>query len=150
MRAKWKKKRMRRLKRKRRKMRQRSNLKQNEDLVAVELRHIEHLSTESNGVPLEEGEGKRELVAMDLFGSGGAFQGSAEVDLEFRVPDGWERPREGVVHPADSPITPPSPLASLDSSAKRRLKGNLESEASPEIIGCSACLLYVLVSPAAT
>ncbi|XP_074560016.1 uncharacterized protein LOC141816082 [Curcuma longa] len=38
----------------------------------------------------EEGEGKRELVTRDLLGEG-AVHGSTEVDLELRVPDGWER-----------------------------------------------------------
>ncbi|KAG6500868.1 hypothetical protein ZIOFF_040726 [Zingiber officinale] len=39
----------------------------------------------------EEGEGKRELVTRDLLGGGGVSLKSAEVDLELRVPDGWER-----------------------------------------------------------
>lgn len=39
----------------------------------------------------EEGEQKRELVTRDLLGGGGAVLGSAEVDLELRVPAGWER-----------------------------------------------------------
>lgn len=39
----------------------------------------------------EEEEGKRELVTRDLLGGGEASRGSAEVDLELTVPDGWER-----------------------------------------------------------
>ncbi|WOL12255.1 hypothetical protein Cni_G21021 [Canna indica] len=39
----------------------------------------------------EEGEGKRDLVTRDLLGGGGTVPGSAEVDLEYRVPAGWER-----------------------------------------------------------
>ncbi|RWV98109.1 hypothetical protein BHE74_00018989 [Ensete ventricosum] len=39
----------------------------------------------------EEGEQKRELVTRDLLGGGRAVLGSAEVDLELRVPAGWER-----------------------------------------------------------
>lgn len=38
----------------------------------------------------EEGKGKRELVTRDLLGEG-AVHGSTEVDLELRVPAGWER-----------------------------------------------------------
>ena len=39
----------------------------------------------------EEGEQKRKLVTRDLLGGGGAVLRSAEVDLELRVPAGWER-----------------------------------------------------------
>lgn len=38
----------------------------------------------------EEGDGKRDLVTRDLLGGGGAVLGS-EVDLELRIPVGWER-----------------------------------------------------------
>ncbi|XP_072969445.1 uncharacterized protein [Typha angustifolia] len=38
----------------------------------------------------EEGEGKRELVTRDLLG-GGDLMGDREVDLEMKVPSGWER-----------------------------------------------------------
>lgn len=41
----------------------------------------------------EEGEGKKELVTRDLLGVGGVgmMHRSAEVDLELRDPDAWER-----------------------------------------------------------
>lgn len=45
----------------------------------------------------EEGEGKRELVTRDLLGGGEVSLKSAEVDLELRVPDGWERRLDLVV-----------------------------------------------------
>lgn len=38
----------------------------------------------------EEGEEKRDLVTRDLLGGRGAVLGS-ELDLELRIPGGWER-----------------------------------------------------------
>lgn len=45
----------------------------------------------------EEVERTRELVTRDLLGSGGQVVGTAEVDLELRVPEGWERRLDLVV-----------------------------------------------------
>ena len=39
----------------------------------------------------EEGDRRRELVTRDLLGGNGAVLGSTVVDLELKVPAGWER-----------------------------------------------------------
>ncbi|XP_042375271.1 uncharacterized protein LOC121969311 [Zingiber officinale] len=74
----------------------------------------------------EEVERTRELVTRDLLGNGEQVVGTAEVDLELRVPDGWERRLDLVTgrtylhkpepHPAprrhhnlDLALPPPSP-----------------------------------------
>lgn len=45
----------------------------------------------------EEVDRTRELVTRDLLGNGEQVVGTAEVDLELRVPDGWERRLDLVV-----------------------------------------------------